>query len=204
MPPGARHIRPAFYCASWQYPPTLCRSRTADNRIDNERQLRSRACLQNGITPTIVTLLFLCLFDLAVFSRYSFLDYTILPHSSSRAPKILQKITVVAGSVPRWINGPAVIVLSHKATGALPRWKWPRRTRHRDINHTPYYRATRSRRVDSQPSFPLRDALFLPSSRVPLPVSTRACLLSSRAAVSTCFYLCRLVPPHPPSPLSMP
>lgn len=105
------------------------------------------------------------------------------------------------GSVPRWINGPAVIVLSsHKAT-ARYRVGNGHGTRHRDINHTPYYRATRSRRADSQPSFPLRDALFLPSSRMflfPFPCRVSARVSPSRAAVSTCFYTCLVS--SPPSP----
>lgn len=122
----------------------------------------------------------------------------MLPRSSSRAPKILQKNhAVVAGSVPRWINGPAVIVLSHKATGSLPRWKWPRRTRHRDINHTPYYRATRSRRVDSQPSFPLR--CFY------LPLAFLFPFLHARVFVPRCrFYLFLLVSSRPTSILRPP
>lgn len=84
------------------------------------------------------------------------------------------------GSVPRWINGPAVIVLSsHKAT-ARYRVGNGHGTRHRDINHTPYYRATRSRR-------PIANRLFLSATRcfyLPLACSSsrfraaflRACL----------------------------
>lgn len=192
MPPGARHIRPAFYCASWQYPPTLCRSRTADNRIDNERQLRSRACLQNGITPTIVTLFLYFSLILRFFSRYSFLEYTMLPRfsfprSKNSTKKITQWSPVAShdGSMD-----PQSLSFSHKAAGSLPRWKWLRRTRHRDINHTPYYRATRSRRVDSQPSFPLR--CFY------LPLAFLFPFLHARVFVPRCrFYLFLLVSSRP-------
>lgn len=56
-----------------------------------------------------------------------------------------------------------------------------------DINHTPYYRATRSRRGDSWPasSSPRRVALFLFPFSEPR-VSAR---VSPRVAASTCFLL---------------